>query len=190
MVWPSVQYCHNDLPTTSLAVWAHVSPANTMRYSLLLDHAVSCDSNHAPTPFARLALPSTALGEYTLQHHDIYGTAAYLPDPPASLEQLQLSLDQEAAASRTRINFLGSTLFTRVALRYWPALPSLLRNCSSRTDATSYRFPGVTKLEPGYLMSSSSAPLVQASVSTFGNHRVTPSNNLKGRDRFLTGNLR
>lgn len=143
-----VQFNRNALRTTSLAVWAHVVPANTMRHSLLLgrDCFMRFTSRTTYTVLSPRPPHNDVLGEETLQNHDIYGTAAFLPDSAASSGQFWLRFaGSKANPSRTR-TFLRSTLLAQMVLLRWPEGISWtrcptwhpLRNRSSHAGATPY----------------------------------------------------
>jgi len=87
----SVQFLHNDAPSASLAVWAHIVPANTMEFPILMGRdsfmrfTVRNYRTLPPQP-----LDTRVMGELTLSSHDQGGAAAYVHDYSAAEDQFHL----------------------------------------------------------------------------------------------------
>ena len=170
----SVQFFHGDTPSASLAVWAHIVPANTMQFPILLGRDSFMRFN---TRTYRMLPPrpldNRVFGEYTLAHQDDSGAVAYVPDFTAPADQFQLRYAGPTGTSLSddhqmiEVNLVRSNGTPALTGQY---LVDMLPDVSSNeeifvSDGRQFvPLAGAAELEPGDLLGTAAAPLMRVPV--------------------------
>ena len=188
MIRLSVQFLHGDRPSASLAIWAHIVPANSMQYPILLgrDSFMRFNTRSYRTLAAK-PLDDRVYGEYTFSHHDDQGAVAYVPDSSAPPEQFHLRYAGHSGISLSHehqmveVNLVRANGCPALTGQY---LVDMFPDVSTEELFVEHRremfvsegrqlipLSGAAELSPGDLLGSASAPLMRVPV-----HHLQPLN--------------
>eukprot|EP00752_Nemacystus_decipiens_P012512 g11082.t1 len=177
MVRLTVQFYHENEPTASLAVWAHVAPAGSMDNPLLLGRDsymrfTNRGYRKLPTPPGR---HHRVKGEYTFNHHDPRGAEAYITDPAAQADQFQLRYSGNIGVSLSDTHQLLEVNLVRAdgapALR-GQYLVEMDPNMTPTEEVfvsngrQSIPVAGCAEIEPGTILGYASAPLLRVPLDS------------------------
>eukprot|EP00752_Nemacystus_decipiens_P002032 g1947.t1 len=177
MVRLTVQFYHENEPTASLAVWAHVAPAGSMDNPLLLGRDsymrfTNRGYRKLPTPPGR---HHRVKGEYTFNHHDPRGAEAYITNPAAQADRFHLRYSGNIGVSLSDTHQLLEVNLVRAdgapALRgqYLVEMdPNMMptEEVFVSNGRQSIPVAGCAEIEPGTILGYASAPLLRVPLDS------------------------